>query len=400
MLLLLACADPFPCAEDELLDAKGACHPGGEAPGDTAADDTGEEEDTGDTADSDDTEDSGDTQDSDDTGDSDDTAPPAEDGWPARFVAPYVDATAYPTVKIGEIPAENGIYRYTLGFVVAASPTSCDATWGTYYDLETGPSAWDGGAEYFLYDQLATLRAAGGDVMVSLGGAANTPVEAACGSVEATTAEYVRVVEALDLTRIDFDVEGAWLADDEATARRNAALVALQAWAEAEGRPLHVWFTLPTLPDGLTADGLEVVRSAVEAGVDVAGVNVMTMDYGDGAAPDPEGQMGEYGIQALESLHAQLADVWPDLTDDERWARVGTTPMIGLNDVITEVFEVADAEETRAFAEEVGVGMIGYWSVNRDHPCAAEVEWAQSTCNGFVDVGDWAYADVFAGYGE
>lgn len=55
---------------------------------------------------------------------------------------------------------------------------------------------------------------------------------------------------------------------------------------------------------------------------------------------------------------------------------------------------------TRAFAEKHGVGMVGMWSINRDHPCPEETEWAQSTCNGFVDVPDWAYGQVFAGYGE
>jgi len=72
--------------------------------------------------------------------------------------------------------------------------------------------------------------------------------------------------------------------------------------------------------------------------------------------------------------------------------------MIGQNDVQSEFFELGDAEETLAFAQDKGIGMIGMWSINRDHPCDTEVEWAQSTCNGRTDISDWAYSQVFAGY--
>ncbi|GDX82078.1 hypothetical protein LBMAG42_38890 [Deltaproteobacteria bacterium] len=354
--------------------------------------------DTGDSADTGaDTADTADTADSADTGG--DSGLPADDGWPAHFAAPYVDATAYPTVKVGDVAAETAVDHFTLAFVVAASATACNATWGTYYDVDTGPSAWDAGSEYFLYDQVATLRAAGGDVMVSFGGAANTPLEAACGSVEDVVAEYRRVIETLDLTRIDFDIEGSWVSDVDSVRRRSEAIVALQAWAASAGRPLHVWYTLPVLPTGLTADGLAVVQDAVEAGVILDGVNVMTMDYGDGVAPDPEGHMGDYGIAALAALNAQLAYAFPGAESD-RWAHLGSTPMIGQNDVQSERFYVADAEQTREFAELHGVGMLGFWSINRDHPCAEETEWASGSCNGFTDVGDWAYAEAFAGYGE
>ena len=129
------------------------------------------------------------------------------------------------------------------------------------------------------------------------------------------------------------------------------------------------------------------------------GVNVMTMDYGDGTAPNPDGQMGQYGIDAITALHDQLATIYGgSKTDAELWAMVGSTPMIGQNDVQSEVFYVADAEQTLNFAQQNGVGMLGMWSINRDHPCAEQVEWAQPGCNGLVDVGDWGYSLAFSSY--
>ena len=75
----------------------------------------------------------------------------------------------------------------------------------------------------------------------------------------------------------------------------------------------------------------------------------MTMDYGDGAAPNPDGQMGEYAIQAAQSLHSQLKQAYADagtaIDDAALWQKVGVTPMIGQNDVATEVFDLEDARQ-------------------------------------------------------
>ena len=237
--------------------------------------------------------------------------------------------------------------------------------------------------------------------MVSLGGAANTPIEAACGSVEEVVAQYERVLDALSLTRIDFDVEGAWQTHADSLARRSEAIAALQARRAAAGAPLHVWFTLPVLPTGLTSEGLGVLESALAHGVDVAGVNVMTMDYGDGAAPDPDGRMGQYAIDAVTALHAQLDDLYGGVRSDaELWAMIGSTPMIGQNDVSSEVFYTDDAVRVRDHARSVGMGMLSMWSANRDRPCDERVEWARSDCHGLTDTEEWAYARALGGSGE
>ena len=56
---------------------------------------------------------------------------------------------------------------------------------------------------------------------------------------------------------------------------------------EAQNKGLQVSFTLPVLPSGLTPDGVALLNGAAQAGVQVAAVNVMAMDYGDGPAPRP-----------------------------------------------------------------------------------------------------------------
>ncbi len=347
-----------------------------------------------------------------DTGDSGppvDTGDPTPSGqWPERVFAPFVDATLYPVAKLADIAAETGEPWFALGFVVSDPTLGCEPSWGGYYGLETGPTSWDETGEYALYDQLEALRRDhGGDVILSLGGAAGTPLAAACDDVTSLTSAYRRVVDTLELTRLDFDVEGTWVADhgaDGSVQRRAQAAAQLQAALAAEGRALDIWLTLPVLPSGLTPDGVRVVEATLSAGVELAGVNVMTMDYGDSAAPNPDGQMGEYGIDAVTALHAQLDSAYAaagqPLDDAALWARIGTTPMIGLNDVITETFYVQDAVETRAFAEAVGLGWISMWSLNRDHPCP-DRSYVSLDCSSCPDqTRDWQFSEVFAGYGH
>ena len=54
-----------------------------------------------------------------------------------------------------------------------------------------------------------------------------------------------------------------------------------QAERRDAGKPLAVWVTLPATPDGLSEDGTNAVAGLLKGKVDIAGVNVMTMDYGD-----------------------------------------------------------------------------------------------------------------------
>lgn len=281
---------------------------------------------------------------------------------PEQVFAPYVDTTLWPPFDFVELAKDEGVKYVSLAFVVA-DPATSEPSWGGYYSVESG----------YRGDQIDALRELGGEVMVSFGGAAGTPLAGAITDVGDLTQAYRTVVDQYDLTWIDFDVEGSWVADEDSIDRRSQAIRNLQDHSAADGKPLEVWFTLPVLPSGLTDDGLYVVESALHHGVDIGGVNIMAMNYGDSPAPNPEGQMGDYAIQAAQSLFDQMrvayaaADV--EVTDDELWNLVGVTPMIGQNDVLSERFYLEDAEKLLTFANEVGLGFLSAWSANRDAAC-------------------------------
>lgn len=321
------------------------------------------------------------------------TLPPGSSTWPERVFAPFVDATGWPPFPLVQVAQDEGVRHYALGFLVAASPTDCSPSWGSYH-----PS---GG---FLRAEIDALRALGGDVIPSFGGAANTELAAACPDVASLQAAYQEVIDDYALTHVDFDIEGAWVAHGPSIARRSAAIAGLQAEAAAQGRELRVWFTLPVLPTGLTPDGVNVLDSALAAGVDIAGVNIMAMDYGDSAAPEPDGRMGAYAIQAAESLHAQLGALYAargiGVSEAGLWRKVGVTPMIGLNDVVTETFTLSDAAELRAFAEDKGFGLLSMWSANRDKECPGGAQpWVSISCSSILQE-DFAFTRAFQGFSQ
>jgi len=287
------------------------------------------------------------------------------EAWPPRFFAPYVDATAWPPFDFVGAARDEGLRHYTLAFIVAGTGPGGAAvpSWGGYCDP----------AEGFLTNEIAQLRDLGGDVMVSFGGAAGTELAVAITNIPDLQAACQSVIDAYDLTLVDSDIEGAWVAHDPSIARRSAAVRGLQTAAASAGRELRLWYTLPVLPSGLTADGLNVVRSALTNGVRVDGVNIMAMDYGDSAAPNPDGQMGEYAVQAASNLFAQLKGLYQQAgqpqPDEALWRMIGVTPMIGVNDVQTEVFYPEDAQQLLAFAVQRNAGMLAFWSMRRDQPC-------------------------------
>lgn len=286
---------------------------------------------------------------------------PDAPAWPAQHFAPYVDMTLYPTYNLVSAAQNQGIKFFTLAFIVA-DPQGQPA-WGGYSEYRVNGGEYD----TLMKQQIAGVRNLGGDVMVSFGGASNHELAEVITDVEALKAAYRSVIDAYKLTHIDFDIEGGASANKAAIDRRSQAIAALQQEAAAAGKTLSVWFTLPVLPTGLTPDGLYSVQSAVRYGVNIAGVNIMAMDYGGSAAPNPQGRMGDYAIQAATSLHSQLAAVYGAAkTDAQLWAMVGVTPMIGVNDVITEVFDQQEARELLAFAEAKGIGRLSMWSLNRD----------------------------------
>ncbi|MEU7065592.1 cellulose binding domain-containing protein [Streptomyces sp. NPDC046161] len=298
------------------------------------------------------------------------TAKPAPTGTPggggtaSAGFAPYVDTSLYPAHDLLDTAAKTGVKEFNLAFVTSGG--GCTPLWA-------GTTALDADR---VASQIPALRAQGGDVRVSFGGAAGSELALACDSATSLAAAYGKVIDTYGLTKADFDIEGGALPDTAANTRRAQAIARLQ-----KSHPgLDVSFTLPVMPEGLTQAGLDLLADARRNGVAIAAVNIMAMDYGPAYTAD----MGGYAIQAATATQAQITSVL-GLSDAAAWKTVAVTPMIGVNDVATEVFTVEDAAQLAAFARSKGIGRLAMWSAARDRQCAGGAKNnADPTCSSVV----------------
>jgi hypothetical protein len=146
---------------------------------------------------------------------------------------------------------------------------------------------------------------------------------------------YEQVINRYNLTYLDFDIEGPPLLDKVSNDNRNQALVILKN----RNPRIKFSYTLPTLPGGLTADGLNLLRSAVKFKVPVDRINLMTMNFvtslslklklnfahmykGPYSAPNGATGMGGYSIEAAKSVYSQAQSV------GMRNVSIGITPMV------------------------------------------------------------------------
>ena len=286
-------------------------------------------------------------------------------------VAPYVDMGEWPTPVLSTMAKSGNLKGFTLGFVTSAG---CKASWFNAYDPR---AAWQS-------DEIAKIRSAGGDVKVSFGGASGIELAQACTSVSSLAAEYNAVIKAYGLKYVDFDIEGAAVADPTSITRRSQALAQVQS----ANPGIKISLTLPVLPTGLDTNGLNVVKAAKTAGVNLDMVNIMAMDYYQGAA-----NQGNKAVAAAKATQAQLKSLY-GLADAAAWKKIGVTPMLGVNDSQNEIFGLADATTVVNFAKSVHLGMLSFWEEGRD----------ANACNGAlyrctnVAQSPYQFSKIFAGY--
>ncbi|MEE4542777.1 ricin-type beta-trefoil lectin domain protein [Streptomyces sp. V4-01] len=297
-------------------------------------------------------------------------------GFPAQYAAPYAEVWNSPSA-LTTVRNATGLKYFTLAFVIDGG--GCNATFNG--DTSITDASWT--------SAINSLRSAGGDVIASFGGASGSEEALACTSVSALETQYKRVIDGLNLTRLDFDIEGGALDNTTANDRRNTALAALQQQYAAAGKKLDIDYTLPVDPSGLESNSLSLLNNAKSHGLNVNLVNIMTMDYG--SAMD----MGNAAISAAQGLHTQLGQIWNTKTSAQLWAMEGNTPMLGVNDTTSEVFSTSDAQDLANFAKTNGIQELSFWALGRDKACASNGQLSDS-CSG-TSQSAWQFSSIFNG---
>jgi hypothetical protein len=311
------------------------------------------------------------------TGTTTTAAPPPASGSFGRF-APYADLSLFPLYDLAGAAKATGSKYFNLAFIID-SGNNCTPKWG-------GVTALNDPA---ISSDISGLRAAGGDVRVSFGGANGSELALNCSSATALAAAYQSVIDASNAKAIDFDIEGAALSNTAANDRRNQAIASL----EKQNKSLSVSYTLPVLPSGLTQEGVNLLQSAKTNGATISAVNIMAMDYGSSFPAD----MGQNAIDAATAVQATVKSVW-GVSDADAWAKVAVTPMIGVNDTSSEIFTTADAAKLVTFAQSKHLAWLSFWSAARDVQCAGGAQsFASPTCSSITQAPN-AFAKAFAGF--
>lgn len=183
-----------------------------------------------------------------------------------------------------------------------------------------------------------------------------------CTNEASLLAAYKKVVDRFGSDRIDFDIEGADIANSVSNQLRAKVVSQLQRDYAAQGKTIEVSLTVPVMPYGLDNNGLRTVKEFAAAGVNLASVNVMAMDYGTEWT-----DMGTHAITAAQNTATQLKTIpkYSSLSNSALLSLVGITPMIGQNDVASEIFTIADTAKVARFVKDNGVGTLAWWELTR-----------------------------------
>jgi exo-1,4-beta-D-glucosaminidase len=296
-------------------------------------------------------------------------APVTAAAWPAKVFAPYAFIPKG-FMNVADCLTQTGQRYYTLAFII--SDTDGEPAWTGSRDLRVS-------TKYYA-DQIQALRARGGDVLISFGGADGKEPALNTTNVETLEAKYQSVIDNYRLTWMDFDIEGKALANTAANQRRDDALVRL-----TEKNPnVKISFTLPVNPTGLEKESLVMLRDAKARGLKIESVDVMTMDYGPAISRGKK--MGDLAVAGAEASRRQVMKIDPAI-------KIGICPMIGQNDEKGEIFTLDDAHEVMDFASTNDwVRSVAFWSSNRDRPKGAR---RGGNHNSGIDQKPWDFTAIF-----
>lgn len=295
-----------------------------------------------------------------------DPEPTPSKKWPRGIFAPFVDAArddVNSKFGLADKSKITGVQFYNLGFITADS--NKNPAWAGNINLPGNK-----GTNAGLMQDIERLRSMGGDVCISFGGLNGPYLNEVITDIQDLKNKYKSIINNWNLNRVDFDMEHNRTSGNETceeNRRNHMAIKLLQDELKAEDKYVGIWFTLPVMPYGLNQNEILLIDDAIKKGVEIEGVNIMAMCYGGAYS----GNMAEQAISAMTNLHSQLRTLYSNngitKTDDELWAMVGICPEIGINDTgAFNTFFLEDVTPVINFCKTKNVGMITFWSANRD----------------------------------
>ncbi|SFO96776.1 hypothetical protein SAMN05421810_101548 [Amycolatopsis arida] len=265
-----------------------------------------------------------------------------------------------------------GVRWFTMAFVLSGG--GCTPAWDGTRPLQGGVDA----------RAIAEIRAAGGDIVPSIGGWSGNKLGPNCSTPEALAGAYQRVIDAYRLTAIDIDIENTDEFENPAVQDRILRALAI---VERNNPGIRTIVTFGTTTSGPNYWGNRLIERARDLGADIDVFTIMPFNFGGGA------DMYRGTVSAAEGLRTKLMSVfgWSAAT---AYAHMGISGMNGLSDQ-REVTSPATWTQIRDWARARGLARLSFWSVNRDRGCPGG--GVTSHCSGIAQA-DWEFTRITAGF--
>jgi hypothetical protein len=284
------------------------------------------------------------------------TPPTGGSGGPgAKAVAPYYYTGWGNPPNLTTVMNATGVKWFTMAFMLNSG--NCVPKWD-------GGRALTGGQDQ---SAINTIRAAGGDVVISFGGASGPWLEDACSSASALANAYQQVINAYGLKAIDIDIEGTPY--NSATDQQKTVDALKTIKANNPGITEYI-----TLGSGTGGPDSSLINRAASSGLVVDGWGIMTFDWGNTG-----GNQGQLTTQAADGLKNKLKSAY-GWSDADAYKHVGISSMNGITDEHATV-TVNDMKTITAYAQQHQIARLTFWSLNRDRQCPGAYP-NDDTCSG------------------
>ncbi|MFI8458253.1 chitinase [Kitasatospora sp. NPDC085464] len=285
-------------------------------------------------------------------------AAPAATTVPGMAAAPYEYLGWGNPQKPTDVMKAAGVKWFTLAFVL--SDGGCNPKWD-------GSRALTGGTDQAAID---SIRAAGGDVVVSVGGWSGNKLGEKCSSASALAGAYQKVIDAYRLKALDIDIENTEFGN--ATVRQR--VVDALKIVKTRNPGIVTYVTMGTTPSGPDANGKDLIKRGAAAGLANDGWVVMPFDFGGHS-----GTMGQATVGALDGLKAAVKSAY-GYGDDAAYRHIGVSSMNGKTDEAGETVTTADFRTILGYAKQHHLARFAFWSVNRDRACGSGTD--ADACSG------------------
>ena len=254
---------------------------------------------------------------------------------------------------------------------------------------ECGAEHWDGlGADDMVKATLTKLRRNNIDYVISTGGADGVFT---CSS-EQGMEKFIARYNSPHLVGLDFDIEAG-------QSEEVIANLVKQIHSATQRHPhLRMSFTLAALSSttpgqpALNAHGAEVMKAIARVGLKNHFINLMVMNFGEAK---PENCVVEGNRCAMAASAIVVAQ---NFAREYRMPlqRIELTPMIGVNDLVDNVFTLSDAHKLASYVHSNDLGGLHFWSLNRDGMCPPGPLVVSPSCHGLTGLVSLAFTNAFA----